>query len=62
LGPHRRDGFSDGTGGHVRKWINYAGTENGRMVYSVNDPFEFTTKNNRGESAWALQVTLKYEF
>lgn len=56
-------GFSDGTGGHVRKWINYAGTDSdGKMVYSVNDPFDFNTKNNRGESAWALQVTLKYEF
>ena len=54
--------FSDGTGGTVRKWINYAGTENGKMVYSVNDPFDFTTKNNRGESAWALQITARYEF
>ncbi len=54
--------FSDGSGGTVRKWINYAGTENGKMVYSVNDPFEFATKNNRGESAWAVQVTAKYEF
>ena len=55
-------GFSDGSGGHVRKWVNYAGTENGKTVYSVNDPFDFTTKNNRGESAWALQITAKYEF
>ena len=54
--------FSDGSGGTVRKWINYAGTENGKMVYSVNDPFELATKNNRGESAWALQITAKYEF
>ncbi len=56
-------GFSDGTGGTVRKWINYAGTDaNGRMIYSVNDPFELDTKNNRGESAWALQMTVRYEF
>lgn len=55
--------FSDGTGGTTRKWINYAGTDaQGRMIYSVNDPFEFATKNNRGESAWAMQVTLRYEF
>lgn len=55
-------GFSDGTGGIVRKWINYAGTDNGRMVYSVNDPFSYDVKNNRGESAWALQITARYEF
>ena len=55
-------GFSDGTGGNVRKWINYAGTDNGKMVYSVNDPFSLDTKNNRGESAWAAQVTLRYTF
>ena len=55
--------FSDGSGGHVRRWINYAGTDaQGRLVYSVNDPFELATKNNRGESAWALQITARYEF
>jgi hypothetical protein len=54
--------FSDGGGGNVRRWINYAGTENGKMVYSVNDPFTMDTKNNRGESAWAAQVTLRYTF
>jgi Carboxypeptidase regulatory-like domain len=55
--------FSDGTGGTVRKWVNYAGTDaQGRMIYSVNDPFEFATKNNRGESAWAMQITARYEF
>ena len=55
-------GFSDSTGGFVRKWINYAGIQDGKTVYSVNDPFELLTKNNRGESAWAMQVTLRYEF
>ncbi len=54
--------FSDGSGGTVRRWVNYAGTENGKAVYSVNDPFEFNTKNNRGESAWAIQITARYEF
>jgi Carboxypeptidase regulatory-like domain/TonB dependent receptor len=54
--------FNDGNGGFSRRWINYAGIENGKPVYSVNDPFEFVTKNNRGESAWAAQVTLRYEF
>lgn len=55
-------GFSDGSGGNVRRWVNYAGTEGGKMVYSVNDPFDLTTKNNRGESAWAAQVTVRYTF
>ena len=55
-------GFSDGTGGFSRKWINYAGIQDGKPVYSVNDPFTFLTKNNRGESAWAVQVTARYEF
>lgn len=56
-------GFSDGTGGQVRKFVNYAGTTpDGKMVYSVNDPFTMTTKQNRGESQWAMQVTARYEF
>lgn len=54
--------FNDGSGGFSRRWVNYAGIQDGKPVYSVNDPFEFATKNNRGESAWALQVTVKYEF
>ena len=55
-------GFSDGSGGHVRRWVNYAGTEGGKMVYSVNDPFTLDTRNNRGESAWAAQITVRYTF
>uniref|UniRef100_UPI00286BA3E8 TonB-dependent receptor domain-containing protein n=1 Tax=Roseateles sp. TaxID=1971397 RepID=UPI00286BA3E8 len=55
-------GFSDGTGGQVRKFVNYAGIENGKMVYSVNDPFTLTTRQNKGESQWAMQVTVRYEF
>ncbi len=55
-------GFNDGSGGFSRRWINYAGIDSGRPVYSVNDPFEFSTKNNRGESAWAMQITARYEF
>ena len=54
--------FNDGNGGFSRRWINYAGIDNGRPVYSVNDPFELVTKNNRGESSWAAQITVRYEF
>ena len=55
-------GFSDGSGGQVRKWINYAGVENGKTVYTVNDPFTMTTKQFKGESQWAMQITARYEF
>ncbi|RZL37767.1 MAG: TonB-dependent receptor [Rubrivivax sp.] len=55
-------GFSDGTGGQVRKFVNYAGVENGKTVYAVNDPFTYTTKQFKGESQWAMQVTARYEF
>jgi hypothetical protein len=32
------------------------------MIYSVNDPGDYTTKQTRGESQWAMQITAKYEF
>lgn len=54
--------FQDNGGGMSRRWINYAGTQDGKMIYSVNDPFTLDVKNNRGESAWALQITARYEF
>ena len=46
----------------VRKFVNYAGVENGKTVYTVNDPFTMTTKQFKGESQWAMQVTARYEF
>ena len=57
-------GFSDGTGGNVRKFVNYAGVDpaTGKAVYSVNDPFTPTTKQNKGESQYAVQVTARYSF
>jgi Carboxypeptidase regulatory-like domain len=55
--------FSDGSGGRVRRWINYSGTDaQGRAIYTVNDPFEASTANNSGESAWAAQLTFRYAF
>ena len=53
-----------GTGGNVRNFVNYAGIDpaTGKMIYSVNDPSTYTTKQTRGESQWAAQVTLRYEF
>jgi hypothetical protein len=60
----RIDEVGFGTGGATRRWINYAGIDpsTGKMVYSVNDPGDLTTKQNRGESQWAMQLTAKYEF
>ncbi len=53
-----------GTGGNVRNFVNYAGIDpkTGKMIYSVNDPTDYTIKQQRNESQWAMQVTVKYEF
>jgi len=60
----RIDEVAFGTGGATRRWINYAGIDptTGKMVYAVNDPGDYTTKQTRGESQWAMQLTAKYEF
>jgi hypothetical protein len=60
----RVDEVAFGTGGNTRRWINYAGIDptTGKMIYSVNDPTDYTTKQTRGESQWAMQITAKYEF
>lgn len=60
----RVDEVAFGTGGNTRRWINYAGIDptTGKMIYSVNDPGDYTTKQSRGESQWAMQITAKYEF
>nr|WP_316644244.1 TonB-dependent receptor [uncultured Roseateles sp.] len=57
-------GFRDGSGGYSRSLVNFAGIDpaTGKVVYSVADPGDYTTKQNKGESQWAIQVTLKYEF
>ena len=53
-----------GAGGNVRNFVNYAGIDpvTGKMIYSVNDPTTYVTKQTRGESQWAAQITVKYEF
>ncbi|HEV6966911.1 MULTISPECIES: TonB-dependent receptor [Roseateles] len=60
----RIDEVGFGTGGATRRWINYGGIDpaTGKMIYSVNDPSDYTTKQTRGESQWAMQITAKYEF
>lgn len=53
-----------GQGGQTRSFVNFVGIDpaSGRYVYSVRDPDDFTTRQARGESQWAMQVTFKYEF
>jgi hypothetical protein len=51
-------------GGAARSFVNYKGLDaNGRYIYSMMSvPEDLTTRQTKGESQWAVQVTLKYEF
>lgn len=50
-------------GGQSRSFVNYVGLDSrGRYIYSVGNPNDFTTRQVRGESQWALQATIRYEF
>jgi hypothetical protein len=51
-------------GGLSRSFVDYMGLDaSGRYIYGVNGTVEdFVTRQNSGESQWAAQVTLKYEF
>jgi hypothetical protein len=54
-----------GQGGTPRTFVNFVGIDpaTGKYIYSVRgDPDDFTTRQARGESQWALQITLRYEF
>jgi hypothetical protein len=44
--------------------VNFAGLDDqGRYRYIVNSKADdFTTRQDRGESQWALQATFRYEF
>lgn len=54
----------------ARKFVNYNGTTaDGKMVYNLGNPTattpipdDFVTRQTRGESQWAVQVTARYEF
>jgi hypothetical protein len=50
----------------MRSFVNYAGTRDGKMVYSVTDPDALVTptdSTNRSKYAqWSIQVTARYEF
>ncbi len=51
-------------GGQTRSFVNFVGLDSqGRYIYAVNSQVtDFTTRQARGESQWALQVTARYEF
>lgn len=51
-------------GGLARSFVNYLGVDSqGRYVYGVNGEVEdFVTRQARGESQWAAQLTVKYQF
>lgn len=46
-----------------RSFVNYAGLDaSGKYVYSLGSLEDYTTRQTSGESQWALQATLRYEF
>ncbi len=51
-------------GGQRRTFVNFVGLDpSGKYIYSVaNNADDFTTRQQRGESQWALQATFRYEF
>lgn len=50
-------------GATARSFVDYAGMENGKYVYQMRDKVEdYSVRQVRGESQWALQATVKYEF
>ena len=53
-----------GQGGQTRAFVNFVGIDpaSGRYIYSVRTPDDYTTRQSRGESQWAAQITLRYEF
>ena len=53
-----------GQGGQSRGFVNFVGLDpSGKYIYSVSSKADdFTTRQARGESQWALQATFRYEF
>jgi hypothetical protein len=51
-------------GGQARSFVNYKGLDsNGKYIYSVMPAVEsLETRQVKGESQWAVQITAKYEF
>ncbi len=50
-------------GGAARSFVNYKGLDaQGRYVYSLGSVEDYTTRQAKGESQWAVQITARYEF
>ena len=51
-------------GGTARSFVNFNGLEpgTGKYIYSLGSLEDFTTRQASGESQWAIQATLRYEF
>ena len=51
-------------GGTARSFVNFNGLEpgTGKYVYSLGSLEDLTTRQASGESQWAVQATLRYEF
>lgn len=45
-----------------RSFVNFNGLSNGKYVYSLGSLEDYATRQESGESQWAVQVTLRYEF
>lgn len=52
------------SGGQSRSFVDYAGLDSqGRYIYNVKDkPSDLVTRQVKGESQWAVQATMRYEF
>jgi hypothetical protein len=50
-------------GGQARSFVDYVGMSGGKYVYAVRPQVEsLETRQTKGESQWAIQATVKYEF
>ena len=51
-------------GGQTRSFVDFVGLDDaGRYIYQVRDKVDdYTVRQQKGESQWAIQATVKYEF
>lgn len=51
-------------GGQTRTFVDFVGLDaSGRYIYQVRDKVDdYTVRQQKGESQWAIQATVKYEF
>ena len=55
--------FVANNGGPRRTFVNFVGIDSaGKYIYSVGNVSDLSTRQARGESQWALQATVRYEF